>query len=510
MTTIHCFLDYTSVDAYLSLDLLVAMAERDFPGVKLRWHPFPTRGPEFYCDAEDRVVTQDVKEHWKRKNPYLYAVAKHEAAWRTPPLPLRGPTDPHMDTTAALSGLLFLERQRDAGRVSAQALLHYHRCLFAAIWDPERRRDVSAPSEVASILAVVTTGSAREHMEGDLAGEFLAYWADAGPEDLRRAARAARDECCVFTVPTFSLPGPQQQDSPRDAAIHGKLGEVFVYCASLPLLRDRLAGRLVASVLPELGSIAKRPPWGEPVSRRLDVYVDVKSPYAYLAVEPTLQLCRDFHVEIKWLPFTLDIPSYAGSARKRGVETSGRKEVQNASEDGGLKRSTGQWSSVKYSYADVRRRAALRSPPLTVLGTQKIWDSSLAGIAMLWAQARGGSSAVEALFRLLWPRFWRRSLDVESPTALWALLVEAVVAGDADGKAFEAWAMPGGEGRRLHDEVRAHACEELGIFGVPTYVLHGEKAGPLWGSEHLDYLREKLYEGGCQRRADDERHRARL
>ena len=47
----------------------------------------------------------------------------------------------------------------------------------------------------------------------------------------------------------------------------------------------------------------------------LTVYIDFKSPYAYLAVEPTRRLARELAIQIDWMPFVLDIPSYLGSAR---------------------------------------------------------------------------------------------------------------------------------------------------------------------------------------------------
>ena len=41
----------------------------------------------------------------------------------------------------------------------------------------------------------------------------------------------------------------------------------------------------------------------------LVVYIDLKSPYAYIAIEPTRAMARGLGVEIEWRPFTLDIPS---------------------------------------------------------------------------------------------------------------------------------------------------------------------------------------------------------
>ena len=47
----------------------------------------------------------------------------------------------------------------------------------------------------------------------------------------------------------------------------------------------------------------------------LAVYIDLKSPYAFIAIEPTRAMAASLGVAIDWRPFTLDIPSYLGSAR---------------------------------------------------------------------------------------------------------------------------------------------------------------------------------------------------
>ncbi len=38
----------------------------------------------------------------------------------------------------------------------------------------------------------------------------------------------------------------------------------------------------------------------------LTVYVDFKSHYAYLAVEPTRRLAQELHIDIDWQPFVLE------------------------------------------------------------------------------------------------------------------------------------------------------------------------------------------------------------
>lgn len=193
----------------------------------------------------------------------------------------------------------------------------------------------------------------------------------------------------------------------------------------------------------------------------LVVYIDLKSPYAFLAVDPTRAMAASVGVEIEWRPFTLDIPSYLGSARL------GSKNEVVAS-----KRSSQQWSGVKYAYMDARRYANLTGK--TVRGTVKIWDSSLAGIAMLWAK-RQGLDALDLFLDVAYPPFWKRELDIEDSNVLESVLREAGL--EVNG--FSAFAT--GPGRDEHDALN-EAAFDAGVFGVPTYLV-GEE---MWfGREHL-------------------------
>ncbi len=193
---------------------------------------------------------------------------------------------------------------------------------------------------------------------------------------------------------------------------------------------------------------------------RLAVYVDLKSPYAYIAIGPTRDLARALGVEIDWRPFTLDIPSYLG----RAVLAKDGKTVASA------KRTAQQWSGVRYAYRDARRYGDLTGK--TIRGTEKIWDSSLAGIAMLWAKRQGG---FDRFVDEAYPPFWRRELDIEDLAVLEGALRRA----DLPVEGFREWAVE--EGRRLHDQINEEALN-AGIYGVPTYLVEDE----MWfGREHL-------------------------
>ena len=200
----------------------------------------------------------------------------------------------------------------------------------------------------------------------------------------------------------------------------------------------------------------------------LIVYIDYKSPYAYLAIEPTYAIEDELGIEIDWRPFTLDIPSYLGSAR---LSHEG-KVVEN-------ERTPGQWTKVKYAYHDVRRYGSLRG--LVIRGATKMWDSSLVGIGMLWARDQG-RAALRAYSGLVYERFWKRELNLEDAGIVERVLSDA----GAETAGFQDYAF--GEGRVLHDRIQL-AAFDAGIFGVPTYVIDGEV---FFGREHLPRIRWML------------------
>jgi 2-hydroxychromene-2-carboxylate isomerase len=195
-------------------------------------------------------------------------------------------------------------------------------------------------------------------------------------------------------------------------------------------------------------------------------YFDYKSPYAYLAQEETYRLQEDFDVQVDWLPHTLDIPSFLGSAE---VDETGQvtRETRNAH----------QWRRVKYSYMDCRREANRRG--LVIRGPRKIFDSSIAHIGMLYAKHRG---KFRPYHDTVYERFWRRELDIESPALIQQVLKEVGI----DERGFSDYLR--GEGRREHDRIRSEA-ESLGVFGVPSYVVNGEL---FWGAERIVRVRERL------------------
>ena len=202
------------------------------------------------------------------------------------------------------------------------------------------------------------------------------------------------------------------------------------------------------------------------MTKTIALYSDYKSPYAYLAVAAADALARDFGAEIQWRPYILDIPAYLGAAN---VDDEGNvlSEARNAH----------QWRRVKYSYMDVRRYANREG--LTIRGPRKIFNSMTAGVGMLYAQAHG---VFRPYHDLVFERFFKRELDIEDVASIGAILAEA----GADVTSWDTYATGDGpdDVKRIQDE-----AEEMGVFGVPTFVLDGEI---FWGREHLPVIEEML------------------
>ena len=201
--------------------------------------------------------------------------------------------------------------------------------------------------------------------------------------------------------------------------------------------------------------------------RTIKVFTDYKSPYAYLAKDLAYGLEQETGAQLDWLPYTLDIPAYLGSAKLDGAGTV-VEESRNAH----------QWRRVKYSYMDCRREANLRG--LVIRGTQKIWDSSLANIGMLFAAEQG---TLRAYHDRVFDQFWKRELDIENVAVLTTVLQES----GADGSAFASYAAS--KGRQKLQEIQL-AAEAAGVFGVPSFLL--DDGSLYWGREHLPRIKELL------------------
>lgn len=193
------------------------------------------------------------------------------------------------------------------------------------------------------------------------------------------------------------------------------------------------------------------------MSRRTVIhYTDYKSPFAYLAVEPTYELTEAFDLDMVWRPYTLDIESFAGSVEARSEQ---------------------QWRKIKYSYMDMRRFANKRN--LTVKGPRRIYNATTASIGLLYAQDQGVfRSYNDSVFK----RFWTHDLDLDEVDEIEG----ALQAAGADTAAFRSFLS--GEGKTRHEAIKEEAHRQ-GVFGVPSYLYEEEL---FWGCDRIELLKERL------------------
>lgn len=191
-------------------------------------------------------------------------------------------------------------------------------------------------------------------------------------------------------------------------------------------------------------------------AKPIKLYFDYKSPFAYLAKDEAYHLEEDYHVQIEWLPYVLDIPEALGDLQTRTKQ---------------------QWRKIRYSYMDARRWANKRG--LIVKGPQKIFDSSIASIGMLYAQKQG---KFRAYHDRVYERFWKRELDIEDQQSIAAVLAEI----GTNPEGFFAYLEREGRAELEVIQQRADADE---IFGVPIFLVEGEM---FWGHDRIPLVREKL------------------
>ena len=200
----------------------------------------------------------------------------------------------------------------------------------------------------------------------------------------------------------------------------------------------------------------------------LNAYIDFKSPYAYLSIEPTRAFAKDLKLTINWIPYVLEIPDFLGSAKVDDT----KKVIES-------ERNEHQWRRVKYSYMDCRRYANLRN--ITVLGPKKIWNTKLISIACLWVKNKH-TNLLNNFIDHVYYKFWKRELDLENITEIKSIFDK----NNISTMNFENWSK--NEGKKELEVVMIDANNK-GVFGVPSYFIDNEL---FWGREHLPYIKANL------------------
>ena len=199
---------------------------------------------------------------------------------------------------------------------------------------------------------------------------------------------------------------------------------------------------------------------GDAELREIKLYSDFKSPYAFLAFDPVMDLGRKYKVKVTWKPFQLRIKG------------KGQRSVYSE-------------FKVKYSYMDARRWANLRGG-LMLRGPLKIYDTTPALIGSLFAVKHG---KFLEFGRIVYEEFFRRELEIDEVEVVVGVL-KRLGLDEAEFRAYLA-----GEGVAEYERIQEESMTDQ-IFGVPIMVLDGEQ---FWGYDRIGLLEVRLKEKGLER-----------
>lgn len=235
--------------------------------------------------------------------------------------------------------------------------------------------------------------------------------------------------------------------------------------------------------------MSEQPEWARLLSQEaddtLDVYLDLKSPHAYLAVRPSLEIARDFRVSINFLPYTL---SYDTLGLSKSIGPEMRRDPATPAAD----------RKARMYYAAAREYAQLQLLPLQ--SPYRLLDSSLAHKAFLFAKQQ----ALEVPFAMWvylhgWGSGWHK-FELESARQLSAACASVGV----QVTGFDEYVQPGGAGEQALAQI-ALSAENNGLVGTPHYVYtdHSKNCRQgLFGREHLALIRSQYLAAGLARRSD--------
>lgn len=234
------------------------------------------------------------------------------------------------------------------------------------------------------------------------------------------------------------------------------------------------------------------------------VYLDVKSPHAYLILQPALQIAADYNVTVDFKPYQLDFVEMGISLKSPEDPSNpeGQRESPSAQSD----------RRARMFYSVARDYAALQG--IGIRGPYKLLRSRLGNLAFLYARGESEhnflkveAEFLKAIFDAGWPNGWRE-YDMEDPEVLKSTLAEL----GADPSGFDEYIEEGGEGDQAMAEMAA-AAEASGAVGVPHVEWQvpdkkngGLKTKGMFGREHLSLIRLQLHEHGLARRDDVEAH----
>lgn len=191
----------------------------------------------------------------------------------------------------------------------------------------------------------------------------------------------------------------------------------------------------------------------------LRLALDLRSPFACLALEPSLAWARELGVGLDCLPFAgpvLRPPGPAGRDDERGSRHRRYRAEHIAREIETY--AAAQGLAIREPYRDAPAEAAVQ--------------------AWLWLRTRS-PERLAGFLRELFRRYWALELDAANPRDVARLL-------GPDADACLDWMGSGGPAAL---EANQRALRAEGVFQTPAYLLEGEV---FYGRQHLPMLRWML------------------
>lgn len=199
------------------------------------------------------------------------------------------------------------------------------------------------------------------------------------------------------------------------------------------------------------------------MSRTIDYYFSLVSPFAYLGHRAFLALAGKHEASVAFKPMT--IPDV--------FKTSGALPLPQRPP-----------SRQAYRLIELQRIADVRQLPLTLKPKHFPTDPSLANAATAAIVATGGDP--DAFMFAVFQALWVHEQDISDE----ALVRSLLSANGHDASAMLAAA----QSVAIQDQIAANtqAAIAAGAVGAPVYVLDGE---PFWGQDRIEYLDHALTSG---------------
>lgn len=425
--TLRFYFDFSCPYAYVASTLIEALAER--AGARLDPRPM-LLGGVFRAHATPQNLSETLSPAKARHN----LADMHRQAERAG-VPLRMPKGHPIRTVEALRALL----------VVGPPFMPLAHAMFRAYWVDGV--DLSTQAGLRSVLT----------QAGHDADAILNRISD---DAIKQQLRERTDEAIaagVFGVPTCIVPteaGPELSLRHPPAQSPGPSRDALFWGVDrLDMVEDLLCSQ--SGRTPTRDALPDRSQLRAPV----DLYFDYSSPFAYLGCHRAEQLLGD---HARWRPMLL------GAVFKQV----GTPDVPLFQQSEAKRRHTAQDLERQAARAGAPYRFPTRFPMRTVLPLRL----TLAAGACEPGDGSSGRRLIHALFQA----YWAHDRDISDPTELARICVEQ----GYDGEALLAAANE----QSVKDALFAStsAAVEAGVFGAPTFIVHGSEGPELfWGADRL-------------------------